>query len=270
MRLIVLWVGLLGVAHAQTLAEPLSRWELGAAALAVSQQAYPGSDQQVQRGLLLPYFIYRGQWLRADNDSFGLRAVRTENFELDVGVAGAFGSNSNDIDARRGMPNLGTLVEFGPRAKWKLGAAPANGRWTLALPLRAVFDLSDSLAHRGWSFEPELAYRFRASNDWRYTVAVSAIVADRKLADTFYGVAPGFATAGRSAYVAQPGLVAWRLSSSFTKPLGRDWLLLGFARVDNVAGSANRDSPLVRQNNGWSTGIGLSYTWLRSSTTGSD
>jgi len=248
----------------------LPRWEIGAAALGVSQQAYPGSDQQVQRGLLLPYFIYRGQWLRADNDSVGLRGVRTENFELDVGLAGAFGSNSNDIEARRGMPNLGTLVEFGPRAKWKLGAAPANGRWIVELPLRAVLDLSDSLAHRGWSLEPKLVYQRRADNAWRYNVAVSAIIADSKLANTFYGVAPPFATAGRNAYVAQPGLVAWRLSTSFTRSLGRDWRLLAFVRVDNVAGSANRDSPLQRQSTGWSTGIGVSYTWMRSSEPGSD
>jgi hypothetical protein len=40
-------------------------WELGAMAFGVSQQAYPGADEQLDRALLLPTFIYRGKLLRA-------------------------------------------------------------------------------------------------------------------------------------------------------------------------------------------------------------
>jgi hypothetical protein len=97
-------------------------WELGGVALGVSQSAYPGADQQVNRALALPYFIYRGDVLRADRDTAGIRAMKTESFELDVGFAGAFGAGSETIAARQGMRKLGTLVELGPRLKWDLGA----------------------------------------------------------------------------------------------------------------------------------------------------
>lgn len=96
-------------------------WELGAFGVGVSQQAYPGSDQQVSRGLVLPYLVYRGRFLRADRETAGLRAIKTPSFELDVGVAGSFGAKSDDIKARSGMPDLGTLVEFGPRLRWNIG-----------------------------------------------------------------------------------------------------------------------------------------------------
>jgi MipA family protein len=239
-------------------------WELGGFGFAVSQQAYPGSDQQVQRGLVLPYFIYRGQYLRADQGTAGLRAIKTDNFELDIGVAGSFGSGSDKIEARKGMPTLGTLVEFGPRLKWNLGEGPGKGRWSAQLPLRGVFDLSDGGEYRGLAFEPELVFSRRSSNGWAYSTSVGAIIADRKLADTYYGVATSFATANRPAYAAKSGLVAWRLGVSASRSITPDWRFFSFVRLDSVAGAANENSPLVKQKNGASVGIGVSYTWLRS------
>lgn len=261
----VLATGAAAPAVAQTTAAP-ALWELGGALIGVSQQAYPGADQQVNRALALPYLIYRGDVLRADRDGAGIRAIKTEQFEIDIGLAGAFGAGSDKIEARRGMRDLGTLIELGPRLKWNLGAAPGGGRWRAELPLRAVFDISDGAARRGVSFEPELVYERQAHGAWRYSTSLSAIVADTKLARTFYEVGSADATAARPTYAAKSGLVAWRLAASATRSLGPDWRLFGFARIDSVAGAANESSPLVRQTTGASVGVGLAYTWLRSQT----
>ena len=48
------------------------------------------------------------------------------------------------------------------------------------------------------------------------------------------------------------------------KNLTPDLRLYAFGRLDSVAGAANRASPLVRQTNGVSYGIGLAYTVMRS------
>ena len=245
--------------------EPKPKWELGAVAVGISQQAYPGSDEQVNRAAALPFFIYRGEWLRADEDGAGLRALRTPTFELDISVAGSLGAGRRSLEARSGMPRLGTLIELGPLATWKLGEAPLQGRWTFDLPVRAVLDVSDGFRQKGWVAEPELTYKRRSSGGWRYSVSGSAFIGNRELGDTFYGVADRYATATRPAYEAKAGLVALRLSTGFSKSLSRDWQLFGFVRVDSVAGAANKASPLVRQTNGASAGLGVSYTWLRSS-----
>ncbi len=239
-------------------------WELGGVALGVSQSAYPGADQQVNRAPALPYFIYRGDVLRADRETAGIRALKTENFELDVGFAGAFGAGSETIEARQGMRKLGTLVELGPRLKWDLGAVPAGGRLSAEFPARAVLDLSDKAAHRGWSFEPKLTYSRRSDSGWRYSASISAIVADTRLAQTFYQVRSSEATTLRPAYTAQSGLVSWRLGTAFSRNLGSDWNLFGFARLDTVAGAANESSPLVRRSSGATVGLGVAYTWMRS------
>ena len=239
-------------------------WELGGVALGVSQSAYPGADQQVNRALALPYFVYRGDVLRADRDTTGIRAMKTETFELDVGFAGAFGAGNETIEARQGMRKLGTLVELGPRLKWDLGAGPAGGRLSAEFPARAVLDLSDKAAHRGWSLEPKLTYSNRTASGWRYSASVSAIVADTRLAQTFYEVRSSEATAARPAYRAEGGLVSWRFGTAFSRSLARDWNLFGFARLETVAGAANESSPLVRRSSGASVGVGVAYTWMRS------
>lgn len=262
-------IALLLMPAAAVAQEPRPLWEVGGVGLAVSQQAYPGSDRQVRRGLVLPYVIYRGRFLRADNDGIGVRAVRTPTYEFDVSAAAAFGSRASDDPARQGMPDLGTLVEAGPRLKVNLAGTPETGRWRLDLPVRGVFDLSDRLAYRGAVFQPALVWQ-RRDGPWTTLLSAGLLFGDERLARTFYEVAPAFATAARPAYQAHAGLVSTRLTASLTRQVTRDWTVIGFARVDSVAGAANRHSPLVRQVTGATVGIGASYTWLRSSEPAAD
>lgn len=118
-----------------------------------------------------------------------------------------------------------------------------------------VFDISDGFAHGGMSFEPELVYERQSQGGWRYNASIGAIVADRKLASTFYEVSGAEATLSRPAYTAQSGLVG-RVGASVSRSLTPDWRLFGFARIDSVAGSANGDRPLVRQTTGATVGVG--------------
>ena len=251
-------------------ARTLPLWEVGAVGFGVHQQAYPGSDRQVNRALALPWLVYRGRYLRADNESVGVRAVRTPQYEFDVSAAGAFGSRAGDDPKREGMPDLGTLVEIGPRLRVNLGGSREGGLWRLDLPLRGVFDLSDSLAYRGAVFQPGISWRRRLSGGWNIGAGASLLFADERLARTFYEVKPVYATAARPAYEAQSGLLATRLSASLSKSITPDWTLFGFARLDSVAGAANRDSPLVSRTVGASVGVGASWTWMRSSRSAND
>lgn len=245
-------------------------WELGGGVLGTSQQAYPGSDERVNRALPLPFFIYRGDVLRADRDSTGIRALKTKTFEVDIGFAGSLGAGSGSLEARSGMADLGTLVELGPRLKWALGAVPGGGRLRAEAQVRAVFDLNDSAYHRGFSFEPRLVHELQTDSGWRHITSASVIFADTRLARTFYEVRPGEATAGRPAYSADSGLLAWRFSTSLSRRLNRDWSVFGFARLDTVAGAANESSPLVRQTTGATVGLGFAYTWKRSDGRGAE
>ena len=97
------------------------RWEIGVGAVAASQPAYPGAATNTNRVIALPFVIYRGDVVRAEQGNVGLRALKTPRYELDVGFSASLGSSANDVPERIGMADIGTLVEFGPRLKINLG-----------------------------------------------------------------------------------------------------------------------------------------------------
>lgn len=245
---------------------PLPLWEVGLFAMGASQQAYPGAAQQLDRGLLLPYLVYRGEVLRVDRGGVGLRKVISPTVELDVGFSGAFGTRAGEIDARQGMPELGTLVEFGPRIQWKLSDGLGGGQLRADFALRGVFDLTDHMSAKGLALEPELVYARNSSTGWRYSAGVGLVVGDARLNDTLYGVAPAYATPTRPAYTAGAGLIASRLSLYVSRSLSPDLRLSAYTRLDSVAGAANQASPLVQKSTGASAGVWLTYTLARSAT----
>jgi outer membrane scaffolding protein for murein synthesis (MipA/OmpV family) len=149
-KLLFCLTGLLSIFAAQAQERPLPLWEAGVFAGVASTPAYPGSTDRSQRSLALPFFIYRGEVLRADRGGLGARMMRTDDLELDVGFAGSLPANSQNVAARAGMPDLGTLVEFGPRLKLTLAKPTAGSRWKLELPVRTVLEFSGGMSRQGW------------------------------------------------------------------------------------------------------------------------
>ena len=251
-------------AQAQDEAAGLPLWEAGVFAAGLSSPAYPASNQQVQRGLLLPFVVYRGAVLRADRNGVGARMLQTERVELDLGFSGALPASSNDVAQRQGMPDLGTLLEFGPRAKLQLARPAPDQRLSLELPLRAVLEFGGGVRQVGYALEPKLAYAWGMGQGWRLKGALSAVLGDQDLNQYFYGVPQAYATPGRPAYTAQAGLIATRLTLDGVTPLTPDINLFAYARYDWHQGSANQASPLFAQDHGSTFGLGLSWTLGRS------
>jgi MipA family protein len=124
--------------HAQTepdvegVQKPL--WEAGIAGFGLTGPAYPGADDDVGRGLVLPWFIYRGPVWRAAGGTLGARVAKTAFAEFDIGLGGALRASSDDVKVRDGMPDLGFLLEFGPRAKLNLARPSPDSVVRLELP----------------------------------------------------------------------------------------------------------------------------------------
>lgn len=243
----------------------LPLWEGGLLGLGASQPAYPGSEVRVTRLLGLPYMIYRGEFLRIDRSTVGVRAIRTDRTELDVGFAASLGSRSEEVEVRRGMDDLGLLLEFGPRLKINLGEV-SKGRSDsrIQLPLRGVFDANDHLKFRGVSFEPQWVLDLHLPQGWDVSTGLGAVLGDQKLVDTFYRVSPAEATDTRPGYDAKSGLIALRASLFISYLVNSEIRFFSFVRLDSVNGAANYNSPLVKRDNGWAAGMGLAWTLARS------
>jgi len=243
--------------------ERLPLWELGLVGIAADQPAYPGSDQNIARVRVLPFGLYRGSLLRVEGSGIGLRAVHTPRFEWDVSGAGAFGSASNKVHAREGMRGIGTLVEIGPALKINLGDLVEPRRdphlTQLELPVRAVFDVNDGLAHHGWSFEPRLTHTAWSGGSFTLVMSAGALFGDRALNSLYYGVDAPYATTRRPAYDARAGLIATRLNASLRQKINPTLRLQYFAQFETVRGAANEASPLVRSKQ--DVGFGVSLIW---------
>ena len=100
------------VAPAQAqVAAGLPLWELGAVGVGVSQPAYPGAAERTQQALVLPYLVYRGEFLRVDRGSAGIRAMKTPTFEVDIGFSGSLGSKASAIEMTRISLDMKVLIE---------------------------------------------------------------------------------------------------------------------------------------------------------------
>lgn len=244
--------------------------ELGIAGGGGYTPDYPAADQNHLRGIVSPWLIYRGRFLRADEQGARARALLGDRIELAVSASGSFPTSSRDNRARADMPNLDWIGEIGPTVIWTIwrDLDPASPRRiVLDTPLRAAFstDLT-SISFRGLTFEPDIAYQQRniLVPGSRLRVSLGTVFATERYMDYFYEVTPEFARPGRRAYNARGGYLGTRVQLSFRVPVTESVSFVVGGRVFNSSGAANRDSPLFRREWNYSLAAGFSWAFFRS------
>ena len=240
-------------------------WEYGLAGGVAVTPAYPGSTEKLTRALALPFFIYRGEVFRVDRGGIGARVVNQKDFEVDIGFSASLPASSKDVEARSGMEDLGTLVEFGPRLKYVVARPTPFSRVRVELPLRAVLEFDNGVRGQGAAFEPQISYESRnIAGGWGLGVSASVVFGDQSLNQYFYSVPARFATANRPQYDAQAGLISSRVGLNFSKELSSDARIFIATRYDSYAGAKNVTSPLMQQSNSLTLGLGFTWTLGRS------
>lgn len=253
-------------AHA---AEEKPLWEAGLGVAAVSFPAYRGSDQRSLFVLPTPYFVYRGEFLKADRA--GMRAELFQSDRIELTVSGALSppASSDDIRVRAGMPDLDANLEFGPQLNLKLWEAEHGSRQLkLLLPLRAAFTLNSRPKNIGWVFHPKLNLDMGSLPTlpgWNVGLQAGALFGDSRQHQYFYGVDTAYATADRPAYEARSGFAGMQYLVGVSKRFDRHWVG-AFLRYDNLSGARFASSPLVRTKNYVAAGVAISWVLDQSST----
>jgi len=244
------------------------KWEAGVAGVAVTVPDYPASDENRSLALPAPYFVYHGRVLRSDDEEGSrLRQKLTPNIELSISGGGALSSDSKDSDARRGMPDLGYLLEVGPNLRLSFDGPRPQSKILVDLPVRAVTSVQDfEFDWRGLLFAPEIAYQSERflGGKLKLRAEVGVDFGTTLLQRYFYDVAPQYATVDRPAYAAHAGYLGasfgTRASYAFSRRV-RGFVGLGY---DQYAGAASDDSPLFRSRHGYSAVTGFSWSFLQS------
>ncbi len=263
-----LCAALLGGATVQAAEVPL--WEVGAGAAVLNAPDYRGSDQRRNWVLPFPYVVYRGEFLRADEQGVRGLFYKSDRTELNLSINGAIPVDSEDNVARRGMPDLDPTLEIGPTLNVVLWRAPdTKRRLELRLPLRAVFatDLSH-IHHQGWVFQPNLNFDIKdvlGQPGWNFGLMGGPLFSDRRYNRYLYAVDPAFATATRPTYNVGDGYAGAQVLASISKRYREFWVG-GFVRLDTLRGAVFENSPLVQDRNYIAGGVAIAWIFGASKT----
>jgi MipA family protein len=245
--------------HARAEQKPL--WEAGLGIGGIAFPDYRGSDEMKVYPIPVPYFIYRGDFLKADREGVRGELFDREYAELSISLNATIPVSSDDNEARRGMPDLAPTIEVGPSLDlhlWK--SADERAKLDLILPLRAPITIESSPQSIGWSFSPRLNFDMEnvRQSGWDVGIGVGPLYADRKYHDYFYSVEPRYATTTRTEFSADGGYSGMHVLAALSKRFPKYWVG-AYVRYDSLRGAAFEDSPLVRSRDYVAGGIGIAW-----------
>ena len=237
-------------------------WEAGIGIVGLYFPHYRGSEQSRAYALPAPYFVYRGDFFKADRH--GIRGVfmQTDWMSLNLSVGASLPVSSSDNRAREGMPDLKPSVELGPSAAltlWRSGERRA--KLDLRLPLRGAITVQSHSRFIGAQFFPHLnldIHEPAGLAGWNLGVLAGPVYTDRRYNRYFYEVPAAYATASRGAYSPGGGYAGAQLLVALSKRYPKFWVG-GFVRADTLRGAAFEASPLVTSKSYLAAGFGVSW-----------
>lgn len=243
-------------------------WEIGAVAGGGLLPDYPAADESHPRAIVLPYAIYRGEVLRL-GDRGAARGIVYDDARLqfDLGLDAAFPADSEDNDAREGMPDLDYLLELGPRLRFRLLPEPDGRVLDLSLAVRGVVSTDGAnWRYQGIAVNPAATFSLRPfeDTDLRLVASLSPLFGLDGLNGYFYTVRPRYEREGRRAYDADDGYIGTELNLGATLGLFERVRLFGGVQLGYWGHAANDDSPLHRDDLTLAVGGGLRVSLFRS------
>lgn len=267
-KVVCLWtvatvtVALPTVSQAEQPPEQKPLWEAGLGIGAIGFPDYRGSDEGQVYPVPLPYFVYRGKFLKADREGVRGELFDRRYLELSLSMNATTPVSSEDNAARAGMPNLRPTLEFGPSLDVHLWRSPSEEiKLDLVMPLRLPVTLESSPQTLGWNFSPRLNLDIEnvaGRQGWNFGIGAGPLFGAAEFHEYFYSVAPRFATDQRRAYDAPGGYSGTHVLAAISKRFPKYWVG-AYVRYDNLHNAAFEDSPLVRQQSYVTGGIGIAW-----------
>jgi len=264
--IILLFISIVFPQAARSAEKPL--WELGVGFATLLLPDYRGSDEYRVYPLPYPYVVYRGDFLKIDQNQISGRIFKTDRVLLDVSIYGYVPVESKHNNARQGMPDLDPTFEIGPSLKISLLESKEDKYLlNITMPVRAVFSTDfSSVSYEGWLISPRINFE---KNDiipetgLNLGISAGPMFADKGYHEYFYTVDHAYATATRPAYYAGGGYSGTSLTAGLSKGY-KQFILNAFVSADFLQGAVFEDSPLVKRKTSFMTGISLAWIFYKS------
>ena len=246
-------------------------WELGVGLGLLQIPDYRGSDENRLYILPYPYLIYRGDFLKVDEQHVTGQIFKTDRILLDFSGYGSVPVKSSHNSARAGMQDLDPTFELGPALKIKLWESKEDKyKLDLTLPVRAFFSTNfSSVSHEGWVFSPRIYFEkddLIPGTGLDLGISVGPMFADSGYHAYYYTVEPQYATAARPAYSAGGGYSGSTLTVGLNKAY-KQFIFNAFVSADFLEGATFEDSPLVKSETSIMSGVSVSWIFFKSEKT---
>jgi len=254
--------GLSNTVSAGSEGKPL--WEIGLVSGYLNVPQYMGSDERYSLPLALPYVVYRGDLFEVDREGMRGWLFSGDRLSLDLGFS--FGLPvDNDNKARQGMSDLHLTGQVGPRLNWQLSSGDGEPDISLHLPVRYTLDTHGE--DLGWVVEPSLKIQQKQlGSEGRFSARadLGLLYAGRNFNAYYYDVPERYVTQTRPAYTSDSGLHSAFLHLSSEYEFSDTLTLGAFVRLRTLAPGVVDDSPLVRDDNYFTVGLGLAWSFWES------
>lgn len=251
--------------------QALSDWDLGMGAGIFDYNLYPGAKATNRFVIPVPYFTFRSPRLEIDRGIKGF-LYQAESLVLDVSADFGLPADSDDTQARKGMPDLDFMLQLGPSLEF-----PLNDRSRsyfdirFELPLRAAFtsDLS-YLNNIGYLLEPRFSFNHRrsAGTGLSHKATIGLKFATDDFHAYYYDVSPQYSNATRQAFNSDGGyggsFIKYRISYKTAVNTGSNFIYWMFLRYQSLRGAVFEDSPLVVQDDYYFVGLGFAWIFASS------
>lgn len=254
------------VCLAQERTEPL--WEMGLGLAAIDFPDYRGSSHRRGYVLPAPYFVYRGDLLRADRNGARALLFKSDRWDLNLSAGASLPVHSHANPVRAGMPDLKPSVELGPSlayTMWK--SADERMKLDLRLPVRGAVTVESSPRFIGGQFTPNVnldVHDPAGLDGWNLGLVAGAVYNDSRYNRYFYSVNPAYATAARPPYDARGGFGGIQFVAALSRRFPKFWVG-GFVRYDTLDNAVFESSPLVTTRRYIAGGFAISYIFRQSS-----
>jgi MipA family protein len=241
--------------------EEKALWEFGMGVGAIEFPDYRGSDEMHVYPVPVPYFVYRGRFLKADRDGVRGELFDRKYAELSVSVNGTIPVNSEDNDTRRGMPDLKPTFELGPSLElhvWR--STDERVKLDVVMPVRVPITIESSPQSLQWTFAPRVNIDFDnvGRTGWNFGAGIGPVFAADRFHDYYYSVPARFATPTRPEYRADGGYSGMHALVGLSKRFPNYWVG-AFLRYDWLGDAGFEDSPLVRTRSSIAGGFGVAW-----------
>jgi MipA family protein len=238
-------------------------WGFGAVPLVINH--YRGSDQFKGYIIPSPYISYKGDTIEAEQSYVRGKLYGNDYFAIKISMIVGLSVESEDNDARRGMPDLGYMFEAGPMLilyLWK--SENRRHLLTFELPARQVFATDFTDIDRVGLFSVPYLNLISSPGEysfgWSTEFSIALMYADRDYHAYFYTVDNEYALPERPEYHARGGYSGLQLALILNKRIGRIQLI-PFVRYDYLRMAVFEDSPLVRTRHYLATGLATFYVF---------